>query len=630
MLNSLRKGIGTWVAKIFIAVLVLSFAVWGIADIFSGYGARVLAKVGDVEVSPQEYERVLQSQTRRLSAQIGQRITTEQIRAFGLDRQVLNSLISNAAVSSHAKQLGLGISDQSIRDVIDKSPAFKGEDGKFSRIQFDELLRNNDMNEHSFIADQRVGALRDQLILSLSNDLYVPDAMKENMHRFDNDTRTLEYFILASTAIKKIGEPDAKTQKAFLASNKRLFTAPEYRKVGLLVLSPELVKKGIKVTDQEIAKNYNSRIDQFSIPGKRHIRRMSFIDREKASKAHKELAKGADFMTVAKKYGFKKDGTDMGFIDKEKLLDPKIAEIAFSLLKGKFSDPVSGSFSTTIVQVADIKPGKIQKKLDEVKDQIRSFLINERASDKLGNLHDNIEDDRAGGKSLAAIAKDLQLGYRTTETVDRTGRALDGTNAKDFPQNQRLLKTIFESDIGVENEPIEASGGKVFWPEVLSVTPQRLKKLEEVKKQLITTWKERQKETRLNKMASDTVNALRKGEKLQKHAKKHNTKILKSKSFTRSQEHDDLPVTAVNQAFALPVGGIGMNSLAGGKGRVIFKVIEKGKAKPAGKEENDKLASKVRRALENDVVGQYIATLRKNYGVSVNEKVLARLNGTTQ
>jgi len=630
MLNSLRKGAGTWVAKIFIAVLVLSFAVWGIADIFSGYGSRVLAKVGDVEVSPQEYERVLQRQTRRVSAQIGQRLTTEQIRAFGLDRQVLNGLISNAAVSSHARQLGLGISDQNIRNVIDKSPAFKGDDGKFSRIRFEEVLRNNNMNDQSFIAEQRVGAVRDQLILSLSNDLFVPELMKNLTHRYDNDTRTIEYFILSPKAVKKIKDPDEKTQKAFLTDNKRLFTAPEYRKVGLLVLSADIVKKGLKITDADIAKDYKDRIDQFSIPGKRHIRRMSFIDREKAAEAHKKLSKGADFMTVAKEYGFKKDGTDMGFIDKAELLDAKIADIAFALQKGKFSDPIASSFSTVILQVVDIKPGKIQKKLSQVKDQIRTYLLNERTSDKLGNLQDTIEDDRAGGKALADIAKDLELDYRTIEAVDRQGRDPKGKAIKGFPQNQLLLKTIFESDIGVENEPVEVGASGIFWPEVLGVTPQRLKKLEEVKEKLVKVWKERQKEAQLSKVAADLVSTLRKGEKLEKLARKYKAKVKKSKAFSRSEEHDDIPVAAVNQAFVLPVGGIGMNSLSNGKGRVIFKVVAKGKAKPADKAANDKITARLRRALEDDVVGQYIATLRKNYGVSINEKVLARLNGTTQ
>ncbi|MCF6198806.1 MAG: peptidyl-prolyl cis-trans isomerase [Hyphomicrobiaceae bacterium] len=397
-----------------------------------------------------------------------------------------------------------------------------------------------------------------------------------------------------------------------------------------MALSADIVKKSIKISDEDIAKDYKDRIEQFSIPGKRHIQRMSFIDREKAIEAHKELSKGGDFMAVAKKYGFKEKGADMGFVDKSVLLDSKVSDIAFALQKGKFSDPVASSFSTVIVQVVDIKPGIIQKKLGDVKEQIRIYLLNERASDRLGNLQDTIEDDRAGGKALADIAKDLELEYRTIEAVDRSGQTPKGKDAKGFPRNQLLLKNIFASDVGVENEPVEVNSSGIFWPEVLSVTAERLKKLEEVKKQLIKTWKERQKEAALSKLASASVNALRKGKKLKKLAKKFKAKVKKSKAFTRSQEHDDIPVAAVKQAFVLPVGGIGMNSLAGGKGRVLFKVVAKGEAKPADKAVNDTITARLRRALEDDVVGQYIATLRKNYGVSINEKVLARLNGTTQ
>ncbi len=629
MLNTLRKGTGTWIAKIFIGLLVLSFAVWGIADIFTGYGNRVLAKVGEVEVSPQEYERVYQRQLRSVSNRIGRRITSEQARAFGLDRQVLNSLITNAAVSSHAQQLGLGISDAAIRDDIFKSGAFKGGDGKFSRIQFDEVLRNNNMNESLYISEQRNGTVREQLILALSSDLYVPTSMKNSFNRFENDTRTLEYFILPKTVVKKIEEPDEKAQADFLEANKRTFTAPQYRKIGLLTLSPELVKKAIKITKEDIATNYADRIDQFSIPGKRHIRRMSFIDREKAKAARLELTGGANFMTVAKKYGFKADGTDMGFINKTKLFDPRVADAAFSLKKGDISQPIASTLSTIILQVVDIEPGKIQKTLEKASDEIRTYLIAERASDKIGNLHDTIEDDRAGGKSLAEIAKDLELSYELIDAVDRSGKDQKGQEIAATLTDPRLLASAFDSDIGVENDPIEVTGGIVNWLEVLGVTPERAKPLAEVKEQLITLWKDRQRETRLSKIASDAVAAISNGEKLKKYAKKYKAKVLTSKPFKRSQEHDDIPASAVNQAFVLAVGGVGMNSLADGKGRVIFKVLEKGIAKQPGKDESDKLTANISRALENDVVAQYVADLRKIYGVTINETVFQRLNGTT-
>ena len=628
MLNSLRKGAGTWVAKIFIALLVLSFGIWGIADVFSGRSSRVLATVGDTKISLLQYQQELQREVRRLSIQFRQPLSREQVRAFGIDRLVLNNLVTNAALTNHARQLGLGISDQSIRDAIEKNPSFKNKDGKFSRIQFDAFLRNNDMNENSFFAKERNASLRRQLVLSLTDDLAVPDSMKDILYHYNNDTRTLEYFILSPKAVKEADDPDEKTQQAFLEGNKRLFTAPEYRQVGLLTLSPALVKKSIKITDQQIADHYKSHLDQYSIPGKRHIRRMSFIDRDKALEAYKELDKGADFMAVAQKYGFRKDGTDMGFIDKIDLLDAKVANTAFSLQKGKISAPIKSSFSTIIIQVVDIKPGKVQKKLPEVREQIRTFLTNEQIADKLDSLRDTIEDDRAGGKKLSDIARDNGLSYQLFKAIDRAGHDPQDKTVKDFPQNPRLFTAIFESDIGVENEPVEGRNGAVYWPEVLSVTPQRVKKLAEVKTKLITLWKKRQREKALSKLASDIVADLRKDKKLASVAKKYKAQVKKSKAFTRSQEHDDIPAAAVNQAFVLPVGGIGMNSLSGEKGRVIFKVIDKGLAKAADKKEKNKLTVRLRQALADDVVGQYIAGLRKKYGVSIKRKVLERANST--
>ena len=49
----MRKASSNWLGKIVMAtvmgVLIVSFAVWGIADIFKGFGQSTLAKVGRTE-----------------------------------------------------------------------------------------------------------------------------------------------------------------------------------------------------------------------------------------------------------------------------------------------------------------------------------------------------------------------------------------------------------------------------------------------------------------------------------------------------------------------------------------------------------------------------------------------------
>jgi len=632
MLNTLRKGAATWVAKIFIGLLVLSFAVWGIADIFSGYGQRVLASVGEIEISPQEYERQLQQQIKRLSIQFRQQISAEQARAFGLDRQVLNSLITNAAVDQQAAELHLGVSDQSIRDEIFKNPVFQGDDGKFDRNQFVTLLRNNGTNENRFVHEQRVGAIRSQLVNTITGGVIVPRQMLDILNSYDNNKRVLDYFIVPKSAVKAVKAPDEATQKSFLESNKRQFTAPEYRKVGLLKLNMKQVRKTIKVSDEDVRNDYQSRLDQFTIPGKRHILRMSFIDRDTALKAKKDLDGGADFMTVAKKYGFDKDGADLGMVDKANLKDNALAELAFKLKQGEISEPTQGALSTMIVKVVKIDPNKVQKKFEDVKKDIHAYLITERAADKIGELQDRIEDDRAAGRSLQDIAQDTGLEYKVTAAISSKGEGPDGKRIKDFPSSTpRLLSGVFSSDVGVENDPVEGGGdGAVYWFEVLDITPERLKKLAEVKDDLIKQWKQSETEKRLGEKASYLVASLKEGKAMKKVAKPLKVEVKQTKPITRIEEHDEVPRAAVTHAFALAVGEYGMNSLPEGKGRIIFRVVKKNNAEKLSDAAAKQSSKRLKGRIENDLVSQYIAGLRKTYGVKINQKMLSRLNGVTQ
>ena len=55
MLEALRSTARTWVAKLLLIVLVISFAVWGISgQITSGLGRTYVVAAGDTTVSPLE------------------------------------------------------------------------------------------------------------------------------------------------------------------------------------------------------------------------------------------------------------------------------------------------------------------------------------------------------------------------------------------------------------------------------------------------------------------------------------------------------------------------------------------------------------------------------------------------
>ena len=85
---------GRVVIFILFAFLILSFAVWGIGDIFRGYGTSSVAKVGSTEIDTLSYRAAFQNELQSLSQRFGRQVTAEQANAFGFDRQVLGKLIS--------------------------------------------------------------------------------------------------------------------------------------------------------------------------------------------------------------------------------------------------------------------------------------------------------------------------------------------------------------------------------------------------------------------------------------------------------------------------------------------------------------------------------------------------------
>ena len=92
-MRSMASGI---VAKLLMLLLVLSFAVWGIADVFGRFGQSTVATVGDTEIDARDYQSELLLEVNSLSSRLGQRLTAAQTQAFGLPNQVLGRMINEA------------------------------------------------------------------------------------------------------------------------------------------------------------------------------------------------------------------------------------------------------------------------------------------------------------------------------------------------------------------------------------------------------------------------------------------------------------------------------------------------------------------------------------------------------
>jgi len=141
----MRKASSNWLGKIIMAVvmgvLIVSFGVWGIADIFKGFGQSSLAKVGGTEISTEQFRQHYTDKLQQLGRQFGRPLTMEQARAFGLDRQVLQQTIAEAALDEEARRMGLGQSEAETLRMIYADPNFKGLNGTFEPARFQSTIR---------------------------------------------------------------------------------------------------------------------------------------------------------------------------------------------------------------------------------------------------------------------------------------------------------------------------------------------------------------------------------------------------------------------------------------------------------------------------------------------------------
>ncbi len=606
-------------------VLIVSFGIWGIADIFRGFGQSTVAKVGHTEISLNEFRQLYTDRLQQIGRQFGRPLTPEQARAFGVDRQVLQQTIAEAALDEQTQRLGLGQSTEETRRTIFNDPNFKGADGKFDPQRFEAILRQAGYTEQRYVADQRKVSLRRQLAGTVSAGVGVPKTMIEALSRFQNEQRSIEYIKLGAAQAGTIDPPSPEVLASYFNDHKIQFRAPEYRKIAFVVVTPEEIGKWMDVSDDDARKLFEQRRDQLGTPEKREVSQMMFPTMEEAAAARSRIASGTSFDDIAKERGLKPSDVELGTVSKSEMIDPAIADAAFKLASGDVSQPVQGRFGVALVKVGKIDPG-VTVTYESVAQNLKREIATERARQTVADLRDKMEDARAGGASVTEAAQKLKLAVTTIDAVDRSGRQPDGQPVTSIPQGLDVVNQAFNSDVGVDNDPISYQGGYV-WYDVLGVTPARDRTLDEVKDQVEAKWRADQIDERLKAKGSEIVKKLEAGGKLADEAAAAGVPVETAANFKREDTPAGLPATVVSAAFRTAKDGAGQTA-AGVNQWIVFRVTNI-TVPPTdfASDEIKKLKDSLQRSLEDEQITEYVSKLQSNIGTSINESAFAQVSG---
>jgi peptidyl-prolyl cis-trans isomerase D len=631
MLRGLHKASSTWLGKAVMAavmgVIAISFAIWGIGDIFRGFGRNAVATIGGTEISIEQFRQFYNERLQQLGRQAGRPITPDEARARGLDRQLLAQLIAETTVDEQAKQLRLGIDNAEIAKRITADPSFRGANGQFDRQRFEQIIRQAGFSESRFIEEQRRSMLRRQLAQSITGDLKVPATALAVLNQYQNEKRQIEYVALGAAQVGDVPAPTPEVLNKYFDERKTLFRAPEYRNITLLSLASSDLAKPDAVTDADAKAYFEQHKNSYGKPEKREVRQIVFQKPEEAADARERITKGAKFDDIAKERQLKQSDIDLGMVAKSDIIDSAVADAAFSLKPGETSAPVKGQFGTVLLQVGKIEPGE-EKTYEQVAAQIKREIAESRAKSEVGNLRDKIEDERAAGSTLAEVAKKLGLKSVAIEAVDRSGRAPDGKPVAALPQSPNVINAAFASDVGVDNDPLQLPGGGYLYYDVTGVTPSRERPLEEVKDQVTARWRDDEIAKRLQAKADDLVGKLKAGTSFAQAASEAGLNVQTAKDLQRGKSGGFIPAKTIEAVFRTPKGTPA--SAEGGKEteRFVFRVTDV--VDPpfeAGTPQGQAITTTLQNSYTDDLVGEYITRLENDFGVTVNPAALNQVVG---
>lgn len=617
MLQFIRNFAGSWVVKILFVLLILSFGIWGIGDVFRSSTPTSVAEVGSVEIGREALDQEFRRQIERLRPMLGGNLTAEQAKQFGLLDQSLQTLIQRALFDLAAKDAGIAVGPEVVKLRIADEPAFRNQQGQFDANMFRTVLRNNQLTEDGYIALIRRETARELVAGAVNAGVAAPKTLTQALYRFRGEKRVAEVVTLTNASVGDVGSPDeAEITRAYEDHQVR-FTAPEYRALTVAQLSPDALAADIKIDDAQLRAAYDERAAEFGTPEKRNIL-MTVVDDEAKAKAIADAAKTKGLADAAKEAGV--EPLTLDGIARAEL--PELGDAAFALEQGKSSEPIKSGLGWHVLAVTGVQAGST-KSFDEVRGQLAADIRKEKALDAVFAIANRVEDQLASGAPLEEVAKAQGLALSKVAAVDSSGKAPDGKDAAPaLPALKALLPNVFQLKAGASTNLSEGQGSVFTAVRVDSVIPAALRPLAEVRDQVVTGWQSDKRAALAATKAEEIAAKLTKGLEAaaQDVASQSGASAAMTVPFARDAKSvNGLPGDLVAKLFAAKPGEVVSGTSA--DSQIVARLREIIPADPAAPDAAlGPLETSVNQGLESDLMAQFGNALRVRYPVQIHRQ----------
>ncbi|MBV9331301.1 MAG: peptidylprolyl isomerase [Alphaproteobacteria bacterium] len=621
----MRQYTKSWLAWLFVIPLVVSFAAWGINDVFRPSTPDTVATVGGTDVPLQEFQQQYRLKLRELSIRRGEPITPEMARRMQLGHQLLDQLTAQTALDNVARKLGLGVSDAEVTSQIRGMRDFAGPLGGFDKGTFDQRIAEQGYSEQGFIAEAHRVLAEQQLTVPLQASFQAPDGYVRALISAEIEERSVQYFLVTPAMLPAIADPGDQQLAAYLRAHPSQFSTPEYRDVTFAYVSPADVMGQVNATPEQIKQQYDANASTYVIPEKRDLEQLSFTSKADALRARSAIDAGQSFAAVAASLGKKPADITIGTLTQQELADARGAA-AFSLPVNGVSTPVQTPFGWFLVHVTKITPGS-STTLEQATPEIRKSLMTRMAAAKIADMMNACQDALGTGAEIQQAAMKSGMKFAHVPAIDRSGLGPDGKPVA-APDDDQFRAEVFKAEVGEYGDPEQAKSGLAFVIKVNGVTPPKLKPLGEVRPAVLSAWMNEHRAAALRDRARALAAQADRGQDFSHLAQSAGASVVSSPALRRDTRDKTFSKNLVGAIFDTAAGRTAFGPDGSGQNYVVAQVSGIRHASvPPGSPLFQRARNQLSEQMADDAALTFASSARAKQGVTQHPEVADKVVG---
>lgn len=607
MLVSLRKNLKTFVIKILMVILALTFVLWGIGDVIKNKRTAAL-KVGGISYSVEEVGPLFNEQVKMLERQLNYQFNNDDLESPEFRAIVLNQVINRLLLDKLANSMTAKVSDDMVKYQIASIPFFY-KDGKFSKEALDQFLAGNHITEKQFVAHLREEIKHQNVNTVFALLDYTPSILRTTIDKAVNQKRSALVYTVASKNIPAAPTPTEEDLKSLYDQQAKIFEIPETRDINYALISTDIITEKPVISDDMTQEEYSKRKRFMVEPEKRNVSQLIFKSEDEAKQALAELKSGKTIKQLAEEHKKSASETSLGDITRDSL-SADITNKIFEKNKGEYTDPIQSAFGYHIFFIEDVIPQK-SKDFASVKEEIKKELYNEKLFELLSNVVQKIESDIAMNTKYEELVQKYGLKGMVLKNIKKSA---DNTDAL----KKLIVDTGFANDAN-STHLISSSSSEFYIVSPTINSPASQVPFEKAKPDLLKMWYVKEDARSLQIQAQKFLEQLKAGADGQKAMTEF--KLDKPVSvIVSSVDKSGLSQELVDEILSLRSKGDVTKPVAdqsGYKIAVLDQVM-------AGAQSSPETIAKYRFPISSELSISLLTKLRKQYEVEVNAEMLPR------